>query len=110
MSENIHPLSEEECMMVAGGMAAFKHLCTDQRVKIQTLLETHTSFNKIAKEIGAHKTTISREIRNFRCEHNVKAMGFSNRCTKRKNCDKHDVCPGHSYLCRNKSCAHCHKE
>ena len=90
-------------------MAAYKRLNTSQRVRIETLLNERKPLRQIALDLGVQPSTVSREIRTYRSEHNIKAQGYSNRCTKRKECQKHDVCPGMSYKCRNKTCAHCMK-
>ena len=90
-------------------MADYKRLNTGQRIKIQTMIELRTSFKKIAEELGVHPSTISREVRNGSVEHNVCGYGSTNRCTLRGTCNKHDLCPGQSYLCRKKKCSTCKK-
>lgn len=90
-------------------MAAYKRLDTNHRIRIQTMLEQRESFKTIAAALGVHPSTISREIRNGSVEHNVKGSGGSNRCVMRKTCDKHDLCPGQSYLCRKRKCSRCQK-
>ena len=90
-------------------MAAYKRLDTGKRIRIQTMLEQHESFKRIAAELGVHPSTISREVQNGSVEHNVGGLGSNNRCTMRRTCDKHDLCPGQSYLCRKKKCSTCHK-
>ena len=90
-------------------MAAYKRLDINHRIRIQTMLEMNNSFRSIASELGVHPSTISREVQNGSVEHNVKCRGSTNRCTMRRTCDKHALCPGQSYLCRNKKCSNCHK-
>lgn len=90
-------------------MVAYKRLDTSKRIKIQTMLEQHQSFKRIAAELGVHPSTISREIQNGSVEHNVRGLGSINRCAMRQTCDKHNLCPGQSYLCRKKKCSTCHK-
>ena len=90
-------------------MAAYKRLDTRMRIRIQTMLEQRESFKKIAAELGVHPSTISREVLNGSVEHNVGGIGSNNRCTIRSTCDIHNLCPGQSYLCRNKKCSRCHK-
>ncbi|MBR6835257.1 MAG: IS30 family transposase [Oscillospiraceae bacterium] len=90
-------------------MAAYKRLSTGQRVQIQTMLDSRCSFKNIADELNVHPSTISREVKAHCVEHDTKGMGSYNRCSKRATCTKHDICPAHSYLCRNKKCASCRK-
>ena len=47
-------------------MAAYKQLDTDKRIRLQTLLESHHSFQQIAIELDTSKSTISREVRRYR--------------------------------------------
>ena len=90
-------------------MAAYKRLNLDQRIRIQTLLESRTSFKKIADDLKVHPSTISREVQLHSVEHNVGGYNSTNRCTMRRTCDKHNLCPAHSKLCQNKRCSSCRK-
>ena len=90
-------------------MAAYKRLGTGERIKIQSLLDNRESFAKIAEELGVNKTTISREVKTHRFEHDTRSLWFSNRCKHFSDCDKHDLCAGMSHKCRNKACRSCGK-
>ena len=90
-------------------MAAYKQLDTDKRIRLQTLLESHHSFQQIAIELDTSKSTISREVRRYRVEHNTMGFGHINRCSKRRGCDVQGLCPGMSFNCRNKKCCSCRK-
>lgn len=83
-------------------MAAYKRLGTNERIKIQSLLDVLQPFSKIAKELGVNKTTISREVKAGRMEHDVRSFGSKNRCVHREDCDKNDLCPGMSKKCKTK--------
>lgn len=90
-------------------MAAYKRLGTNERIKIQSLLDVLQPFSKIAKELGVNKTTISREVKAGRMEHDVRSFGSKNRCVHREDCDKNDLCPGMSKKCKTKRCKHCRR-
>ena len=88
-------------------MAAYKRLGTNERIKIQSLLEVRQSFSTIAEELGVNKTTISREVKIHRTEHDVRSYGSKNRCEHRESCEKSALCPGMSKKCNGKKCKHC---
>ena len=88
-------------------MAAYKRLDLERRCQIQILLDQNKSFREIAETIGVHKTTVSREVRLYRVEHDVKGCGRINRCVKNKDCKKQFLCAGYKGKCRKKFCFRC---
>ena len=90
-------------------MAAYKRIDTNRRIRIQALLEMHSSLSSIADDIGVHISTVSREIKSHRVELNTKGYGYLNRCSKLKNCQKNMLCSRSPHLCRNRRCAVCRK-
>ena len=88
-------------------MAAYKRLDLERRCQIQILLDQNKSFREIAETIGVHKTTVSREIRLYRVEHDVKGCGRINRCVKNKDCKKQFLCAGYKGKCSKKFCFRC---
>ena len=88
-------------------MAAYKRLDLNNRIRIQTLLESRTSFRQIAFQLGCNITTVSREVLNHRVELNTFGLGSSNRCVKRRECAKNDTCSGMSHKCQKKKCSSC---
>jgi len=74
-------------------MAKNKHLTNDERLLIERLLWEQTSLSQIAEKLNKHKSTISREIRARAVESDKgAAYRVRNRCIKRTDCQKHQLC------------------
>jgi len=91
-----------------------KHLSLTQRIIIEKMLNERKSFKAIARELGKHCTTISKEVRNHRVEKRVSAPGrIFNHCAKRDHCDLYgsacDYCI-HSSPKRCRGCSRCTDE
>lgn len=89
-------------------MANQKHLTSEQRVIIQTMLAKKNTFTEISKILDKHKSTISKEIRSHI---SIVRSGFKyisyNSCRNRKTCDKIHVCKVCNPDKRYKKCANC---
>jgi len=74
-------------------MSKNKHLTNDERLQIEHLLRDQTSLSQIAKKLGKHKSTISREVR-VRATPSDKGAPcrITNRCVKRMDCSIHHLC------------------
>ena len=75
----------------------FRHLSTEDRIKIQGYIEIGKNISEIARILGFNKSTISREIRNrsnnilggsFPCSIRDK-IGLCNTCTKQGICSRY---------------------
>jgi len=55
--------------------STFKQLCKEDRVKLEILRRQKMSLSAISKELGFHKSTISRELRNIN-NHGYGKQGF----------------------------------
>lgn len=85
-----------------------KHLTDAQRLAIEVGLKDGKSIVLIAKEIGKHHSTVSREILNRRIEWDRALCGAPpNFCKHRNTCKKELMC-GLAPRC-NRRCAHCAK-
>ena len=76
------------------------HLTTEERYKIQHLLDSKVSIRKIAELLGRNPSTILREIN----RHTKTLPAKATNCVNKKYCTKKHVC-GNMY-CR-KSCKNC---
>ena len=91
-------------------MKAHKKLTLNDRVFIQTSLESNISFTSIAKQLNVSVSTISREIKGHIVIKNTYGYGGSkNRCINRKTCDKSGICRGCKVSCAKKKCSSCRK-
>jgi len=70
-----------------------KHMTSDDRAIIQVRLKQGVSLNEIAKELGKHHSTISREIRKHRLEADkFPPHRLRNRCVHQMECHRVRVC------------------
>lgn len=70
-----------------------KHLTDLERLDIEHALRQGTSLKQIAKKIGKHHSTLSREILARRVASDKGAFGrLTNRCVRRADCDRHQLC------------------
>jgi IS30 family transposase len=65
-------------------MPHYKHLTQNQRYQISSLLKTHTPRSEIARIIGCHKSTISREITRNKGQRGYRPLQADNKAHKRK--------------------------
>jgi len=74
-------------------MSKNKHLTSEERLQIEKLLSKQTSFSQIAEKLSKSKSTISREVR-ARSIISDKGARYRirNRCIKRADCNKYDLC------------------
>ena len=75
------------------------HLSFDARITIQDLLDAGASFTAISNVIGKHRTTIAREVRQYRIEKMPLSSGYRGVLCKRR----HD-CPTKDYCQHNNNC------
>ena len=91
-------------------MKAHKKLTLNDRVFIQTSIESNTSLTSIAKQLGVSTSTISREIKNHIVIKDTHGYGGNkNRCLNRLTCDKKSLCRGCKVSCAKKMCRLCRK-
>ena len=91
-------------------MKAHKKLTLNDRVLIQTGLDSNTSFTSIAKQLNVSVSTISREVKKHIVVKNTYGFGGSkNRCVNRKTCNKSGICRGCKVTCAKRRCASCRK-
>lgn len=70
-----------------------KHLTDLERLEIEHALRQGMSLKRIAKKIGKHHSTLSREILARRTASNKGAYGrITNRCILRADCHRHQLC------------------
>lgn len=62
----------------------YKHIKRDDRVCIALMLRQKYTYTEIGKEMGFHRTTISREIKRNSSEGKIYQTSFANRKTKQK--------------------------
>lgn len=71
----------------------YKHLTIKDREDIETMLKEGLSFRKIALNLNADPTTISKEIKRNRIISDLGALGrIKNRCIHRTSCHIIDLC------------------
>ena len=81
-------------------MSKFKHLDLDDRIIIEQSLKVSCSFKAIAKELGKHCTSVSKEVKNHIMVKQTGYLGRAfNNCQYRFSCKK-------SYICQSESCHH----
>ncbi len=91
-------------------MKAHKKLTLNDRVFIQTNIESNISFTSIAKQLNMSVSTISREVKNHIIIKDTHGYGGSrNRCINRMSCDKKSLCRGSNVTCAKKMCRLCRK-
>ncbi len=91
-------------------MAAYKRLSVEERIIIQNGVDSHTSLKKIGYELDRHPSSVARELKAYRQEKNTYAFGgLHNRCDKRKECTRSNICSCSAVKCGNKMCSHCRK-
>ena len=66
-------------------MQKFKQLSHAQRYQIETLLQTGLTQTSIAKQIGVHKSTISRELKRSIPKRGKGSGEYSDTNAQRKN-------------------------
>ena len=70
-----------------------KHLADLERLEIEHSLRQGASLKQIAKKIGKHHSTLSREILARRTASDKGACGrIPNRCVRRATCDRRQLC------------------
>jgi len=92
-------------------MAKKTHLTDDDRFQIEILLKQRCPLNRIAAQVGKSKSTISREIKKRTIESEKFAAHFPhNRCAKRKDCQRVQLCEDKPNCTRQCSlCNRCNK-
>jgi IS30 family transposase len=89
-------------------MAKKTHLTDADRLQIEILLKHHYPLNRIAEQVGKAKSTVAREIKKRAQESEKFAAHFPhNRCIKRKNCGRVQLC-GDKPNCTRR-CALCNR-
>jgi len=84
------------------------HLTHEDRVKLELMIKSRYSLNKIAKELDKSPSTITREVKkHYVLSDKVNYHRIPNRCIHRTNCDKSYLCSKHIPVCRKKSCRLC---
>jgi IS30 family transposase len=90
-------------------MAKNKHLTDEERLQIEHCLKEGVSLKQIAIRLDKSTSTISREIRaHFALSNKGAAYRVSNRCIRRKSCDRYYLCEDKpSCIKRCSSCKLC---
>ena len=90
-----------------------KHLDFAKRCRIEFALAAGESLRAIAKEIGVHPSTVSREIAAHACESLKGCHGRKNQCARRQDCRRSGLCgencPGAGAQCSRCSLHNCNK-
>lgn len=74
-------------------MPNYKHLTLDNRITIESMLNTQSSFREIATALDKDPSTISKEVRSHLVFRHVGAMCTSyNSCALRFQCKKSHIC------------------
>lgn len=85
-----------------------KHLSSEERSTIKTMLDQAASFKAIARALGRDCTTISKEVRSHLVFKKTGAFGrHFNDCANRFNCPVSHLCSDPA--CRLKKCSSCSK-
>lgn len=91
-------------------MKAHKKLTLNDRIFIQTSLESNTSLSSIASQLCVSLSTISREVKGHIVVKDTYGYGScKNRCINRRSCDKSAICRGCKVKCAKKKCSSCRK-
>lgn len=84
-----------------------KHLSLNDRIQIQTGLETEKNLSQIARELGKAETTVAREIKSHETFVDKGAYGrIKNRCVHRADCTVYGLCTDKPNCTRK--CSTCH--
>ena len=91
-------------------MATYSRFTLNDRITIQSALNSRLSFRSIALQLNRHPSSIQREV----CRNSIESNTFSynngkNRCIHRAYCTNNDLCSGMSLVCKKKRCASCRK-
>jgi IS30 family transposase len=90
-------------------MEAFKHFSLEERIVIQNILDSQTSFKAIAEQLGKAPSSISREVRRHIEQKKTGSYGRKfNDCISRSFCSLENVCKG-AFPCSRKLCRNCDK-
>jgi IS30 family transposase len=90
-------------------MAKNKHLTDDERLLIEVYLKQRYSLKSIAEKLEKSTSTISREVRTRVQESNKFAAYYpKNRCTKRTDCHRDQLCDDKPNCTRQK-CSTCNR-
>ena len=89
-------------------MAKGKHLTLEDRIVIETMLQSRSSFKAIANELGKTPATISREVKS-RLSYVKKGSPRKsfNACVHRYDCIKKSICTNCSSDVRHEYCRSC---
>jgi len=71
-----------------------KHLTTTQRIYIEKGLIDNKSFAEIGRDINKHPSTISKEVKKYRCFAEPINKGARNPCYRRESCQVRLLCEG----------------
>ncbi len=81
-------------------MAKNKHLTNVDRLEIENLLKQRYPLKKIAAQLGKSTSTISREVQKRARESDKFAAHYPhNRCVKRRECQRVQLCEDKPKLC-----------
>jgi len=86
-------------------MSKQTHLTIEDREHIEAALKRNMSFKEIAKFVGSHPTTVSREIK----KHLVKQEATRIRCKHTETCTIKGLCKGLKCRFPCRQCQYCHK-
>jgi IS30 family transposase len=90
-------------------METFKHFTLEERVTIQSELNSGKSFKSIAEQLGKAPSSITREVRKHIEQKESGSYGRQfNDCANRSTCSLEDVCKG-AFPCSRKLCRNCKK-
>ena len=90
------------------GAIIMAHLSLSERIKIESMLESGISLNKIAENLQRSPSTISREIiKHLEKSDKVFYGRIPNRCINRKTCTIKNLCKRYISDCRKSSCSLC---
>ena len=92
-------------------MAKKPHLTDTDRLQIEILLKQRYPLNRIAEQVGKSKSTVAREIKKRALESEKFSVHYPhNRCAKRKECQRVQLCEDKPNCTRNCSlCNRCNK-
>lgn len=89
-------------------MAKKPHLTDADRLQIEILLKQRYPLNRIAKQVGKAKSTVAREIKKRALEsEKFSAYYPHNRCIKRKDCNRIQLCEDKPNCTRK--CSRCNR-
>ena len=86
-------------------MPNYKHLTLDNRITIESMLNTQSSFREIATALDKDPSTISKEVRSHLVFRHVGAMHTPyNSCALRFQCKKSHICTVCHAICKYSLC------